>query len=77
MNFVDEQDGMRTFLQFLEDRLQALFEIAAVFGTGQQRAHVERVHLGVGEDIRHFAARNAPGEPFGDRSLADTGLTDQ
>ncbi len=77
MDFVDEQDCVRTFLQFLEDRLQALLEVAAILGAGEQRAHVERIHLGVSQNIGHFAARDAPGKAFGDRRLADTSLTDQ
>ena len=64
-------------LQFLQHRLQALLEIAAILGAGEQRAHVERVDLRIGQDIRHFAPRDAPGEPFGDRGLADASLADQ
>lgn len=77
MNFVDEQNGVRTFLQFLQDRLQALFEVAAILGACEQRAHIERIHLRIRQNVRHFAARNAPRETFGNRGLTHTGLTDQ
>jgi len=33
--------------------------------------------LGVRKNVRHFAARDAPGEPFGNGGLAHAGLTDQ
>ena len=44
---------------------------------GKQRAHVERVDGGLGEDLGDFALGDPPGQPFGDRRLADAGLADQ
>ncbi len=44
VNFVNKQDGLRALFQRLEQRLEALLEVAAVLGTGQQRAQIERVH---------------------------------
>ncbi len=41
MDFVDEQDGLWPLAQFTEQRLEALLEVAAVFGTGQQSTQVE------------------------------------
>ena len=38
---------------FLEHRLEPLFELAAVLGAGDQRAHVERDDLLVLEPLRH------------------------
>ena len=40
----------------LHDGFQPLLEIAAVARAGEQRAHVEREHGGVGEHLRHVAA---------------------
>ena len=40
MNLVDEQDRAGIVLQFLDDLLQPLLEVAAVAGAGEQRAHV-------------------------------------
>jgi len=77
VNFVDEQHRMRAFLQLFQHRLEALLEIATVFSTGQQCAHIERIHLGVRENVRHFAARDAPGKPFGNGGLTHASLTDQ
>src|SRR6185437_14246108 len=42
MNLVDEQDRVRVRLQFLQDLLQPLLEIAAIAGAREQRPHVER-----------------------------------
>ena len=36
VDLVDEQNGLRTLFQLTEQRLEALLEIAAVLGTGQQ-----------------------------------------
>ncbi|MNK55171.1 hypothetical protein D3C87_741790 [compost metagenome] len=77
MDFVDEQNGVGIAADLLEHTLQTLFEIAAVFGARQQSAHVQRKDLGSLQDFRHFAARDAPGQAFGDGGLAHAGLADQ
>ena len=77
VNLVDEQDGVGIAADLLEHALQALLEIAAVLGAGQQRAHVQRVDLRGLQDLGHFAARDAPGQALGDGGLAHAGLADQ
>jgi hypothetical protein len=57
VDLVDEQDRVGLVLQLLEHRLQALLEVAAVLGAGQQRAHVERVDGGVRQHLGHVALR--------------------
>ena len=74
VDFVDEQDGVRMRLQFLQHLFQPLLEIAAVARAGEQRAHVEREHGGRRQHFRHLAVDDALGEPFRDRGLADAGL---
>jgi hypothetical protein len=46
VDLVDEHDGVRVRLDLLHDLLEALLEVAAVAGAGEQGAHVE------GEDGR-------------------------
>src|SRR5450830_3763 len=77
VDFVDKENAVRAVLQLLEDGFQALLKIAAILGAGQQSAHVERIHDGVLEDLRHIALRDAPCRAFGDGSLADAGFADQ
>ena len=43
VDFVDEHDGAGTGFDFLDHGLEALFEIAAIAGAGEQHAHVEHV----------------------------------
>src|SRR3546814_13343277 len=50
---VDEEDGVVLRLDLRDHRLQALLEIAAVAGAGQQRAHVEREDGGTLKHLRH------------------------
>ena len=71
VDLVDEQDRAIVGLELGEHALQALFEIAAVTGAGEQRAHVELVDHRVAQDLRHFASDDAQGQTFGDRGLAD------
>ena len=76
MDFVDEENGVRLRLQLRHHGLQALLEVAAIAGAGQQGAHVEAVDSGAFQHLRHFAAHDAPRQALGDRGLADPGLAD-
>ena len=76
MDLVDEQDRTRLLLEIAEHALQALLEVAAVLGAGDERAHVERVDRAVGEHVRHLALGDQAGQALGDRGLADPGLAD-
>ena len=60
-----------------EHRLEPLLELAAIFGPGDQRAHVERQQLLVLQAFGHVAIDDAQRQPFGDRGLADARLADQ
>ena len=76
VNLVDEQNRAGLLLQLRDHRLQALLEVAAVLGAGDQRAHVEREDGAVGEYLGHLALDDEAREPFGDRGLAHAGLAD-
>src|SRR5439155_26482963 len=78
VQFVDEQDdalGPRG--DFLQYRLEALLELAAVFAAGQERAEIERQELLVLQALRHVAIDDALRETLDDRGLPDAGLADQ
>ncbi len=78
VELVDEQDDLALRVgDFLEDRLQPLFELAAVLRAGDERAHVERDDALVLEPFRHVAADDAAGQAFDDGGLADAGLADE
>ena len=62
---------------FLEHRLQALLELAAILRAGDQRAHVERDDPLVLQPFGHVAADDALRQAFDDGRLADAGLADQ
>ncbi len=76
VDLVDEQDRAGILLEFLDDLLQPLLEIAAIAGAGEQRAHVEREDRGVLQHFRHVALDDALGQALGDRRLADAGIAD-
>ena len=60
VNLVNEQDGLAFVLsELFQHGLQALFELAAVLGAGQQRSHVERQHALALQAVRHFAVDDA------------------
>src|SRR5205823_12005932 len=45
MELVDEQDDVAALLDLLHDLLQPLLELAAIFGTGDERSEIQRVDL--------------------------------
>ena len=78
VQLVDEDDRLaRVRRDVLEHRLQALLELAAVLGAGEQCGHVERQHALPLQRLRHFAVDDPLREPFDDRGLAHARLADQ
>src|SRR5882762_8056534 len=74
VDLIDEQDRIRVVHQLLQHRLQALFEIAAILRTREQRTHVEHVYLAAREDLGNLAFDDASREAFGDGRLAHARL---
>ena len=78
MQFVDEEDDLALGVEdLLEDGLEPLLELAAVFRAGDQGAHVEADDLLVLEPLRDVAADDPLREALDDRGLADARLADQ
>ena len=77
VQLVDEQDDVAAGADLLQHLLEALLEVAAVAGTGDERAEVERVQLLADERLGHVAVDDVGGEALDDRGLADAGLADQ
>ena len=78
VQLVDEQDDVAlAVLDLLQQRLQPLLELAAIFGAGHQGAEVERQQAPVLQGFGHVAVDDAVGQALGDGRLADAGLADQ
>src|SRR3954466_14211766 len=78
VQLVHEQDDRPPgLLDLVEDRLQALLELAAVLRAGEQRADVERDHAAVAQRLGDVAGDDALGETLDDRGLADARLADE
>jgi len=77
VDFVDEQDRAVVLFKLLDDRLDALLEIAAIARAGQQRAHVERENRRALQDLRHLAVDDHARQTFRDRGFADAGIAHQ
>jgi hypothetical protein len=78
VQLVDEQnDAALGIGHFLEECLEAVFEFAAVFGTGDHGAEVHGDDPFVLERIGHVAGDDAAGEAFDDGGFADAGLADE
>jgi len=71
VDLVDEEDRAIDLLERLDDRLDALLEIATIAGSGEERSHVEGVHRRADEGLGDLSAVDLEREPFGDGRLAD------
>ena len=65
------------FRELLDDLLEALLELAAVLGAGDERADVERQDALVEQDVGDVAGDDPVGEALGDGGLADARLADE
>ena len=78
VQLVDEDDVAAFRLdQLLDDRLEALLELAAVLGAGQQLANVEGHEIAVAKRLGHVAVHDPLGQALDDGGLAHAGLTDE
>ena len=77
VQLVDEHDDVRVLGQLLHDRLEALFELAAVLRPGDNQRDVEREDALVGEEVRHVAVDDLLRQALDDGGLADAGLADE
>ena len=75
--FIDEENRVRDILQFPDHCFQALLEITAVLGAGQQRTKIQCVNVRILEYFRYFLVHDSPGQAFRHRCFPDTGLTDE
>ena len=76
VDFVDEEDDVALGVCHLfDDALETLLKLALVFGTGHQRAHVEREELFVLQVLGHVAAHDTLGQSLHDGGLARSRLT--
>ncbi|CAB4778206.1 unannotated protein [freshwater metagenome] len=77
MDFVDEQNDVTTGTNFLENLLQALFEVTAVTRTGHEGSEVQGVELLVSQGCGNLVGHNLLSQSFDDGRLTNTGLTDE
>ena len=77
VELVDEEDDVAALGDLFHHLLEALLELAAVLGAGDQGGQVEGVDLLVLEQLRHLAFVDAGGQALDDGGLADAGLAEQ
>mmetsp|Transcript_8342 Transcript_8342/g.28604 ORF Transcript_8342/g.28604 Transcript_8342/m.28604 type:complete len:314 (-) Transcript_8342:46-987(-) len=71
MQFVDEEDRVALLRRLGDDGLEALLELAAVLGAGDEHGHLERVHALAQQLLGHVAVGDALREALRDGRLAD------
>ena len=78
VQLVDERDHLAVGVgDLLEDRLEALLELAAILGAGEHRGDVERDQPLVLEAFGHVAVGDARREALDDGGLADARFADE
>ena len=77
VQLVDEQHAVAAVLDLFDDLLEALLELAAVLGAGDERADVQRQQALAHQRLGHVARGDALGQALDDGRLADARLADQ
>ena len=78
VQLIDKKDDLALLLsQVLEHAFEALFEFAAVLGTGDEARQVEHEQAFALHAFRHLAVNDALCQSFDDCGLADSGLADE
>ena len=78
VQLVDEEHDLPFgLLDFLDDALQALLELAPVLGAGHQGAHVQAHDAQTLQALRNIALVDALGQALHDGGLAHAGLADE
>jgi len=77
VQLINKDDGVLALHQFLHDGLEPLFELSAVFGSGDNQRKVQRENALIGEEWWNIAIGDTLREPFNDGGLADAGLSDK
>ena len=77
MQFVNEQNNVLRAPDFIHDRLDALFKLAAIFRAGDHERQVERDDALVAQQVGHVALGDFLRQPFDDGRLAHAGFAEQ
>ncbi|MPN05038.1 hypothetical protein SDC9_152288 [bioreactor metagenome] len=76
VQLINEEDGFGS-LEFINDAFEALFKLAAVHGTRNQRTYIQLQNSFANEGSGHIPFCDALGQPFYDGGLANTRLTNE
>ena len=77
VNLVDEDDDVGVLLELFQQLAQTFLELSAVFRTGHDARHVERVDALAEEHRRGVVVGNLLCQSLDDGALADARLTDE
>ena len=77
VQFVNEQNDVLGAADFVHDGLDALLELAAVFGAGDHQGEVEGDDALVAQNLRDVAPGDFLGQTFDDGGLAHAGFAEQ
>ena len=78
VQLVDEEDHVFGVADLVQHRLDPFFELAAVFGPGQQRTKIERLHAPVfARSLGTLPVTIVLRQALDDRRLSDAGFADQ
>ena len=78
MQLIDEQDHSSLFLgELFQHGFQALFELTAKLGSGEQRAHIQRQHAFLFQTFGYFTVNDALSQAFDDGGFTHTRFANQ
>ena len=76
MNFINKKNCSGIVTNLINDSFKAFFEIAAIFCSRYQRAHIQRINGRIAQNFRHALFGNHSGQTFCECGFANTGIAD-
>ena len=77
VELIDKQNDLGRSFGLVENLLEALFELTAVLGAGDDRGQIEHHEPLAQQHLGHLFGDDALGQALGDGGFADAGLTDE
>src|SRR5262249_30622958 len=77
VQFVNEKDRVLGAPYLVHDRLDSLFELTAILGTGHHHGQIQHNNPAIAKQFRDVAVNDQLGQAFDDRGLADAGLAEK
>src|SRR5699024_11171937 len=77
MDFIDEKDDIRIFLQLVDDRADTFLKLTTVFCSSHHRGHIKHHHALFKQNAQNFLLHNTQCQTLYDGRFSESWFTDK